>query len=124
MGEQTWDLWIPDAASQGVAFARGRCAATEVMWVHAAPPVLRVEVSDDAGRRLAFGDQLERTAETPMTRLTVAADGVRREDRWPGPDDLGAPVILPGGEIGTLAAWWNAPDQQEWRWSVEFYNHR
>jgi hypothetical protein len=26
--------------------------------------------------------------------------------------------------VGHLRSWWNAPDHDEWRWSVEFYNHR
>jgi hypothetical protein len=32
-------------------------------------------------------------------------------------------VILPGGEIGILTAWWNADDGSEWRWSIELRNH-
>jgi hypothetical protein len=59
-----------------------------------------------------------------MTRLAVADGQVVREDRWPGADDIGALVILPGGEVGTLVEWWNAADGTEWRWRVEFYNHR
>ena len=47
-----------------------------------------------------------------------------REDRWPTADDLGSLVILPGGEVGTLVEWWNAPDGSEWRWRLEFYNRR
>lgn len=47
-----------------------------------------------------------------------------RDDRWPQPDDLGSPVILPGGEVGILTAWWNTPTRDEWRWAVELYNHR
>ncbi len=39
-------------------------------------------------------------------------------------DDLGSLVILPGGEVGTLVEWWNAPDGSEWRWRLEFYNRR
>jgi hypothetical protein len=31
-------------------------------------------------------------------------------------------VILPGGEVGILKAWWNAEDRKEWRWHVELYN--
>jgi hypothetical protein len=31
-------------------------------------------------------------------------------------------VILPGGEAGILKAWWHAPDKQQWRWNIEFYN--
>jgi hypothetical protein len=33
-------------------------------------------------------------------------------------------VVLPGGEVGILLAWWNAEDGSEWRWQVEFYNQR
>jgi len=47
-----------------------------------------------------------------------------REDRWPGQADLGAPIMLPGGEVGILTAWWNAEDGSAWRWQVEFSNHR
>ncbi len=39
-------------------------------------------------------------------------------------DDLGALVMLPGGDVGTLIEWWNAGDGREWRWRVEFYNRR
>ena len=45
----------------------------------------------------------------PMTRLALADGGFAREDRWPTADDLGSLVILPGGEVGTLVEWWNAP---------------
>ena len=38
--------------------------------------------------------------------------------------DLGSLIILPGGEVGTLLEWWNAEDGSEWRWRIEFYNHR
>ena len=37
---QLWDLWYPKAAATGVPFARGRLDATEILFVHAAPPVL------------------------------------------------------------------------------------
>jgi hypothetical protein len=59
-----------------------------------------------------------------MTRLWLEGAQVRREDRWPRAADLGALVILPGGEVGTLRAWWHADDGSEWRWQIEFYNHR
>ncbi|GAC1341090.1 MAG: hypothetical protein NVSMB29_11000 [Candidatus Dormibacteria bacterium] len=119
-----WDLWIPDAASQGVSFARGWMQQRERVWVHAAPANLRVEVIDAGGSRVAFGDQLKRSADTPMSLLTVTGDTVARDDRWPTADDLGTLVILPGGEVGTIVEWWNDQAQQEWRWRVEFYNHR
>ncbi len=59
-----------------------------------------------------------------MARLTVRGDRIEREDLWPEEGDLGRLVILPGGEVGGLQHWWNAEDGSEWRWRVEFYNHR
>jgi hypothetical protein len=122
--QQVWDLWYPQAAAQGLPFARGRLDATDVLLVHAAPPHLDVAVRDDAGRLLAEGKALQRTANRPMSRLTVHGDRIEREDLWPAEEDLGRPVILPGGEVGLLLQWWNAADGSEWRWQVEFYNHR
>ncbi len=121
---QVWDLWFPNAAAQGLSFARGRLNATDVLLVHAPPDSLRVEVKDDAGRLIAAGDQLKRTADTPMARLVRDNGDVSRADIWPVQEDIGRPVILPGGEVGILREWWNSADEQEWRWQVEFYNHR
>jgi hypothetical protein len=123
--QHSWELWYPEAASTGLPFARGRLDSTTVLWVHAAPPALTVEVRDAAGARVARGENLRRAGERlPTTRLTLQGDRVAREDRWPTAADLGAPIILPGGEVGVLKGWWNAPDGSEWRWQVEFYNHR
>jgi hypothetical protein len=57
-----------------------------------------------------------------MSRLRLDAGTVRRENVWPSQDDLGLPVVMPGGEIGLLTAWWNAEDGSEWRWSIELHN--
>lgn len=119
-----WDLWFPDAAAQGLSFARGRLDAAEVLLVHAAPETLDVAVRDDDGRLVAEDKGLRRTADRPMARLTVRGGRVTREDLWPEEEDIGRPVILPGGEVGILLSWWNAEDGSEWRWRVEFYNHR
>ena len=122
---QTWEVWYPDAGATGLLVARGRLDPTGVLWLHAAPPILSVAVRDDADRTVARGEGLERVGERlPMTRLWIAGDAVRREDRWPAADDLGQPVLLPGGEVGILTAWWHAPDGGAWRWSVEFFNRR
>jgi hypothetical protein len=120
----TWELWIPDAASRGIAFALGVAEPADALWVHAAPSLLRVEVRDGGGRTLAAGDGLRRNADSPMTRLEVRDGKVARSDEWPVDSDLGSLVILPGGEVGRLRAWWNAPDHSAWRWSLEFENHR
>ena len=121
---QVWDLWIPDVAAVGVSFARGRLDATDILLVHAAPEKLTVEVLDANGMLIARGQDLPRTLNSPIARLRRTGERVAREDCWPTEADLGTPVILPGGEVGILKAWWNAADQSEWRWQVEFYNHR
>lgn len=122
---QTWELWYPAAAATGMEFARGRIDPTEVLWVHAAPERLAVTVREGDERVIARGEPLEREGPyLPMTRLALEGDRVVREDRWPTADDLGSLVILPGGEVGVLTAWWNAADGSAWRWSVEFSNRR
>jgi hypothetical protein len=121
---QIWDLWISQAAATGVSFARGRLDATKVLWVHAPPPMLTVEVRSENGERLAYAQDLAQTADRPMARLTLQGDRITREDLWPVPGDIGQLVILPGGEVGHLISWWNAENESEWRWQVEFYNHR
>jgi hypothetical protein len=122
--QHTWDLWYPNAAARGLPFARGRLDAVEILLVHAAPEVLDVDVRRDVGSVVARGRGLTRTADRPMARLTITDDAISRIDLWPGAEDNGRPVILPGGEVGILLAWWNAEDGSEWRWRVEFYNHR
>lgn len=122
---QTWELWYPAAAATGLEFARGRIDPTGVLWVHAAPDRLAVTVRAGDERIVGRGEPLERDGPyLPMTRLTLDGDTVRREDRWPTQADLGSLVILPGGEVGVLTAWWNADDGSAWRWSVEFSNRR
>jgi hypothetical protein len=121
---QVWDLWFPNAAAQGIAFARGRLDAADVILVHAAPDALDVDVRTDDGRLVARGKDLRRTADRPMARLTVHGERIARDDLWPTDADLGRPVILPGGEVGILVAWWNADDGSAWRWRVEFFNQR
>jgi hypothetical protein len=122
---QTWELYYPDAAATGVEVARARIDPTEVVWLHAAPPTLAVTVREGDDRVLARGEPLKRQGERyPMTRLEWKGTAIVREDRWPTDADLGAVVILPGGEAGILKSWWNAADGSEWRWTVEFFNRK
>jgi hypothetical protein len=124
MSLEIWDLWYPDAGAQGLSFARSRIDAADTVLVHAAPRALRVEVRDEDGRLLASAEKLRREGRYfPMTRLRRRDGAIERQDGWPDGEDLGRPVLLPGGEAGILKAWWNAADGSEWRWSVEFYNH-
>lgn len=121
----TWELWYPGAGATGIPIARARIAPTEVVWAHALPRKVSVTVRQGDDAVVARGEGLTRPGGyLPMTRLTVSGSAVSREDRWPTDDDLGAVVILPGGEAGILTAWWNADDGSAWRWSVEFSNRR
>jgi hypothetical protein len=119
-----WDLWYPKAAATGLSFARCCVAPTSVLLVHAAPPVLTVTVRDGRGRVLAEGVDLEQTSDTPISRLIRHDSVITRIEIWPTEEDLGSPVVLPGGEAAILTAWWNASDHSEWRWQIELYNHR
>jgi hypothetical protein len=121
---QIWDLWYPQAGATGISFARGRLDATNVLLVHAPPSMLTVEVRSEQGQRLAYAENLPYTADRPIARLTVKGEGITREDLWPTEADIGQSIILPGGEVGKLVKWWNAGDESEWRWQVEFYNRR
>ena len=120
----TWDLWLTDAGATGISFARGLSAPTSTLLVHAAPQTLNVEVRGSDGSRIATGENLARTADTPMARLRIQGESITREDIWPTEADYGSPVIVAGDEIGTLKQWWNDEGHQQWRWSLEFYNHR
>lgn len=121
---QLWELWYPGAGATGLLVARARIDPTDVAWVHAAPKTMSVTVRTTNDEVLAKGSSLERGEKRyPMTRLWRESNEIRREDRWPNESDLGATVILPGGEAAILTSWWNAPDESEWRWQVEFYNH-
>jgi hypothetical protein len=121
---QYWEIWYPEAAATGLLVARGMIDPTDQIILHAAPNTVTVIVTDQYGKRLAFGENLMRTADTPMCRLFRSGEAIIREDIWPTQVDYGRLVILPGGEVGTLLEWWNAPDQKEWRWQIEFYNSR
>jgi hypothetical protein len=121
---QYWTVWYPKAAATGLLLGRGRLDATDHLLVHAAPDFLTVEVFDDSGRRVAYGQDLPQTQDSPMCRLRRVDGRVEREDLWPTRDDLGSLVLLPGGEVGVLKQWWHAQDQQSWRWQVEFYNRK
>jgi len=121
---ETWEVWFPAAAANGLLVARARVDPARVMWLHAAPEVVAVMVREGEERILARADELKRHGlYLPMTRLERKGASITREDRWPAESDLGALVLLPGGEVGTLTSWWNADDGSEWRWQIELYNH-
>jgi len=124
MTVQVWDIRSPDGGSTGLAFARARIDATDRLIAHALPSRITVEVRDENGSVVATGEKLKAGEHGPMAMLSIEGRSVRRQPIWPTDDDLGTPVILPGGEVGILTAWWHADDHSAWRWSVEFSNRR
>ena len=119
-----WQLRNPDGGPKGLEFAMGSSAPTDVMLGHALPERVNVEVRDETGALVAKGTDLRHELSTPISRLTLHDGAITRENLWPTDDDLGTPVILPGGEVGILTAWWNAEDHDAWRWSIELSNQR
>lgn len=124
MSVHLWEIRSPDGGSNGLEFSRSRIDAVERVIVHAAPGRMNVEVFDEAFHLVAKGTKLKSSEHSPMALLTIDGDAIRREQIWPVEEHLGMPVILPGGEVGILTAWWNADDHSAWRWSVEFSNRR
>jgi hypothetical protein len=121
----TWELWYPASGATGLPIARARIDPVDAVWGHSLPRQVSVTVRQGDDHVIARREGLRRGGRYhPMTRLSLDGDAVRREDRWPTDADLGAVVILPGGEAGVLTAWWNAEDGSAWRWSVEFSNRR
>lgn len=121
----TWEVYDPGAGATGIHIARARIDPVDVVWVHSVPRRVTVTVRQGDDRVVARGEGLTRgSSYRPMTRFAIEGDAITREDRWPTDADLGAIVILPGGEAGVLTAWWNAEDGSAWRWSVEFSNRR
>lgn len=121
---ETWEVWFPAAAANGLLVARARVDPAQVMWLHASPEVVAVVVREGEESIVSRADKLKRDGRyLPMTRLERNDASISREDRWPTESDLGALVLLPGGEVGTLTSWWNADDGSEWRWQIELYNH-
>ena len=66
---QYWTIWYPKAAAAGLLLARGRLDAADQLLVHSAPDTITVEVTDETGRRLAYGQDLPQTLRSPMCRL-------------------------------------------------------
>jgi hypothetical protein len=121
---EIWDLWYPKAGSTGISFGRGSLEATGILLVHAAPQILSVSIYKHDGNRIALGEDLDRKNDTPIAKLTRKNGDIERDDIWPTENEIGCAILLPGGEVGILQKWWNAPDFSEWRWQIELYNHK
>ncbi len=108
---------------EGLEFTRAITAGGwQRVLVHAAPARAWVEVVAADGSLIARSDLDRQHDYSPMTLLSLE-DGLRRDEVWPDASLHGLPVLLAGGEVGTLQRWEHAPDKSWWRWAVEFSNH-
>lgn len=119
----TWEIRSSDGGMTGLEFARAQLEETGTLLAHALPDTIDVTVRREDDTLVATGKGLAAGESTPIGRLVVEGDEVRREDIWPAESDIGLPVVLPGGEVGILCSWWNAEDHSEWRWRIELSNH-
>jgi hypothetical protein len=101
-------------------FGKGWTLPGEPLLLHAVPRLLRYKRADHNGA--TWSEPLERDGDAPMT-LVRLEEGTR-EDLWPGPEHLGLPMLLPGGETGRLLAFEHAPDGSSWRYTLEFRGSR
>lgn len=118
-----WEIRSSDGGMTGLEYALASLAPTGTLLAHALPDKVDVTVRREDDTVVAKAQGLEARDTTPMARLVLDGDEVRRQDIWPEEGDLGLPVVLPGGEVGILCSWWNAEDHSEWRWRIELYNH-
>ena len=110
-----WDLWEAGEGMMGTCFAHGYLDPADTLIVYDAPETLDVQVRD--------GEDLTRTANTPMTRLRMRDKKVVRDEIWPHDADYEDHVLLSGGETGTLLKCLSYEDRQEWHVDIEFSRH-
>ena len=122
MADLVWEIRSSEGGPTGLPFARAKIEARDEILAHALPTSIEIEVHDETGVRVASATALKGDGDTPMARLSIRGGDVERHQIWPTAEDLETPVILAGGEVGILTAWWNADDRSEWRWSIELSN--
>ncbi len=119
-----WEIRSPEGGAKGLEFARAEMDAIHrTVLVHAAPSAIDVVVTADDAVVGQVRDLRDDSRSTPISRVRLDGSTLTRENVWPTLEDVGLPVILPGGEVGILLSWSNADDGSEWTWRVEFHNH-
>jgi hypothetical protein len=83
MSDRIWEIRNPDGGSQGLEVARGRSGEHAVMLAHAMPERIDVTVTEPDGAVIATGRDLYDERSTPISRLTIVGNEVRRENVWP-----------------------------------------
>jgi hypothetical protein len=109
-----------EGGSDGLEFATAKIDPSfRTVLVHDPPDRMRVDVSLNGADLVGSGTDLS-GGDGPMVRLRWEGLVVLAEPIWPAEEDLGTPVILPGGEVGTLLRWETSTSRRSWTWQVEF----
>jgi len=110
------ECWIVETSKDGERwrfFGRAWKQPGQAVLLHAAPRFIRFRPDGDKEWRT-----LESAVPRPITLLQLE-DGVRTE-LWPDERHLGLPMLLPGGEIGTLLRFEHTQDPEGWTYALEF----
>src|SRR5438093_9932581 len=115
---QSGIAWAVDASKDAERwrfFGKAWAAPGEPLLLHAAPRYLRYRPVEGEGAD--WSQPLERRGDHPMTLLEL--DAGTRTELWPGPEHIGLPVLLPGGEEGRLLPFEHSEDGDRWTWALE-----
>lgn len=110
------ECWIVETSKDGERwrfFGRAWKQPGQAVLLHAAPQFIRIRPDGDKEWQT-----LESAEPRPITLLQME-DGARTE-LWPDERHLGLPMLLPGGEIGTLLRFEHTQDPEGWTYALEF----
>ena len=113
-GEIAWAVETSKDLERWRFFGKAWTRPREPLLLHALPRFVRFRRVQDEG----WCEPLERTGDHPMTLLGL--DSKTRQEIWPGPEHLGLPVLLPGGEEGRLIRFERSAEGDRWTWALEF----
>jgi hypothetical protein len=119
--EECWAVETSKDGERWRFFGKAWKSPGEPVLMHAPVRYVRFRrllPTEEAG----WSDPLEAELTTPM--CIVRMEARTREDVWPGPEHLGLPMLLPGGEVGRLRDFEHAEDGSSWRYTLEFRGAR
>jgi hypothetical protein len=111
------ECWIVETSKDGERwrfFGKAWKEPGESVLLHAVPRFVRFRPDGDP----EWGEPLERDGDQPVTLLRMEEGS--REELWPGPEHVGLPMLLPGGEIGRLLRFEHQDDPVMWTYALEF----
>ena len=115
------ECWIVETSKDGERwrfFGKAWKLPGQPVLLHGVPRFIRFRPDEEPGWR----DPLERIGDHPMTLLRM--DEGERTDLWPDDGHLGLPMLLPGGESGTLLRFEHQEAPDRWTYALEFRGSR